>query len=164
MNVTKQCTNDSLELLWAMTQQSVAPKIKAVIESVQPLSFCRAASDCADICIVLAGKVRFKVYFWLCIHKVQGYWRGLSTSLSLAEISLGKWFKVIHEDIVTYIHCFFYIFAISHHWLKNLGHLRSYECAHVTRSLLSRLTYYIGFYLSGECDIWAPARSSWGKG
>ena len=63
VDVTKQCTNNSLELLWAMTQQSVAPKIKAVIESVQVPSFCSAASDCADICIVLARKVRFKVYF-----------------------------------------------------------------------------------------------------
>jgi hypothetical protein len=71
MDVTKQRINNSLELLWAITQQqSVAPKIKALIESVQVPSFCGAASDCADICIVLARKVRFKVYFWFCIHQV----------------------------------------------------------------------------------------------
>ena len=45
------------------------PKINASIESVQVPSVSGAASDCADICIVLASKVRFKVYFWLCIHK-----------------------------------------------------------------------------------------------
>jgi hypothetical protein len=117
VDVTKQRINNSLELLWAITQQqSVTPKIKASIESVQIPSFCGAASDCADICIVLARKVRFNVYFWLCIHQVQGYWRGLSTSLKLASggKSLEKWFKVIHRDIVTYIHRFSYIFAISH--------------------------------------------------
>jgi hypothetical protein len=69
----------------------------------------------ADICIVLGRKVRFKVYFWLCIHLVQG-WPDLSTSLKRASggKSLEKWFEVIHKDIVTYIHCFSSIFAISH--------------------------------------------------
>ncbi len=117
VDVTKQRINNSLELLWAITQQqSVAPKIKASIESVQVPSFCGAAIDCADIYIVLGRKVRSKVYFWFCIDQVQGYWRGLSTSLKLASggKSLEKWFKVIHKDIVTYIHCFSYIFAISH--------------------------------------------------
>jgi hypothetical protein len=102
--VTKQHINKSLELLWAITQQqSVIPKIKASIESVQFPSFCGTASDCADMCVVLARKVRFKVYFWLCIHQVQEYWQGLSTSFKLASggKSLEKWFKVIHRDIVT---------------------------------------------------------------
>jgi hypothetical protein len=107
VGVTKDRINKSLQLLWATTQQqSVLPKIDASIESVQVPSACGATSDCADICIVLASKVRFKVYFWLCIHKVQEYWRGLSTSLKLAGKSLDKWFKVIHEDIVTYVYCF----------------------------------------------------------
>jgi hypothetical protein len=103
----------SLWLLWAITQQqSVVPKIKATIESV--LSFCSTASDCADIRIGLARKVRLNVYFCLCIHQGQGYWRGLSTSFKLTSGgSLEKWFKVIHKDIVTYIHCLLYIFAIS---------------------------------------------------
>jgi GTP-binding protein EngB required for normal cell division len=82
VDVTKQRINNSLELLWAITQQqSVTPKIKASID---------------------IGKKR--------------YWRGLSTSLKLASggKSLEKWFKVIHRDIVTYIHRFSYIFAISH--------------------------------------------------
>ena len=115
VGVTKDRINKSLQLLWATTQQqSVLPKINASIESVQVPSVCGTASDCADICIVLARKVRFKVYFWLCIHKVQEYWRGLSTSLKLAGKSLDKWFKVIHEDIVKYIHCFSPIFANSH--------------------------------------------------
>jgi hypothetical protein len=117
VDVTKQRINDSLELLWAITQQqSVAPKIKASIESVQVPSFCGAAIDCANIYIVLGRKVRSKVYFWFCIDQVQGYWRGLSASLKLASggKSLEKWFKVIHRDIVTYIHCFSYMFAISH--------------------------------------------------
>jgi hypothetical protein len=70
LDVTQQRINNSLELLWAIAQQqSVVPKIKVSIESVQVTSFCGAASACADICIVLARKVRFKVYFWLCIHK-----------------------------------------------------------------------------------------------
>ena len=117
VDVTQQCINHSLELLRDITQQqSVVRKIKATIESVQIPSFRGAASDCADICIVLARKVRFTVYFWLCIHQVQGYWRGLSTSLKLASGGkpLEKWFKVIHKDIVTYVHRFSYIFAISH--------------------------------------------------
>jgi hypothetical protein len=113
VDVTKKHINHSLQLLWAITQQqSVVPKINASIESVQVPSVCGTAIDCADICIVLARKVRFKIYFWLCIHKVQEYWRGLSTSLKLAGKSLEKWFKVTHEDIVTYVHCFSYIFAI----------------------------------------------------
>ncbi|KAN0103785.1 hypothetical protein V8E52_011621 [Russula decolorans] len=73
VDVTKQRINNSLELLWAITQQQgVAPKIKASIES-------------------------------LCIHQVQGYWQGLSTRLKLTSggKSLEKWFKVIHRDIVT---------------------------------------------------------------
>jgi hypothetical protein len=64
VDVTKLRINNSLELLWAITQQqSVVPKIKASIESVQVPSFCGAACDCADICIGLARKVRFEVYF-----------------------------------------------------------------------------------------------------
>jgi hypothetical protein len=107
VDVTKDHIHNSLQLLWAVTQQqSVLPKINASIESVQVPSVCGAASDRADICIVLVNKVRFKVYFWLCIHKVQEYWRGLSTSLTLGGQSLDKWFKVIHEDIVTYVYCF----------------------------------------------------------
>jgi hypothetical protein len=116
VNVTKQRIHNSLELLWAITQQqSVVPKIKASIECVQVPSFCGAAGDWADICKVLARKVRFKVYFWLCIHQVQGYWQGLSTGPKLASRgkSLEKWFKVIHKDIATYVHCFSYICAIS---------------------------------------------------
>jgi hypothetical protein len=108
VDVTRQRINKSLELLWAIAQQrKVGPKVKASIESV--LLFCDAASDCADICIVLARKVRFEVYFWSCIHHVQGYWQGLSTSLKLTGggKSLEKWFKVIHRDTITYMHCFF---------------------------------------------------------
>ena len=111
VDVTKNHINKSLQLLWTATQQqSVLPKIKASIESVQVPSVCGAASDCADICIVLASKVRFKVYFWLYIHNVQEYWRGLSTSLKLSGKSLDKWFKVIHEDIVK---CVYYFLTIS---------------------------------------------------
>jgi hypothetical protein len=114
VDVTKRRINNSLELLWAITQQqSVVPKIKASIESVQVPSFCGAACDCADTCIGLARKVRFEAYFWLCIHQVQGYWRGLSTSLKLGGKSLEKWFDVIHRDIVTYIHYFSRIYALS---------------------------------------------------
>ncbi len=115
-DMTRKCINSSLGLLWAITQQQgVEPKVKASIESVP--SFCDIASDCADICIVLARKVRFKVYFWFCIHHVQleEYWWGLSTSLKLASggKSLEKWFKVIHRDTMEYIHCFLHIFSIS---------------------------------------------------
>ena len=113
VDVTKDRINKSLQLLWAATQQqSVLLRINASIESVHVPSVCGAASDCADIRIVLASKVRFKVYFWLCIHKVQEYWRGLSTSLTLGGKSLDKWFKVIHEDIVTYV--FFLSISRSH--------------------------------------------------
>ena len=129
VDVTEQRINKSLKLLWAITQQQkVEPKVEASIESV-PL-FCDSASDCADICIVLARKVRFKVYFWFCIHHIQEYWRGLSTSLKLTGggKSLEKWFKVIHRDTIAYIHCFLHIFVISRLYLKDLGLPRSYEC------------------------------------
>ena len=65
VDVTQQCINKkSLEVLWVVTQQqSEVPKIKASIESVQVPSVCGTASDCADICVVLARYVRFKVYF-----------------------------------------------------------------------------------------------------
>jgi len=131
-DMTRKCINSSLGLLWAITQQQgVEPKVKASIESVP--SFCDIASDCADICIVLARKVRFKVYFWFCIHHVQEYWLGLSTSLKLTGggKSLEKWFKVIHRDTITYIHCLLHIFVISRLNLKDLGLSRSYECVHV---------------------------------
>ena len=114
VDVTKDHINKSLQLLWAVTQkQSVLLKINASIESVQVSSVCGAASDCADICIVLASKVRFEVYFWLYIYKVQEYWRGLSTSLTLGRKSLDKRFKVIHEDIVRYVY-FFLTISQSH--------------------------------------------------
>jgi hypothetical protein len=47
VGVTKERINNSLERLWAITQQqSVEPKINATIEFVQVPSFCGAASDC----------------------------------------------------------------------------------------------------------------------
>jgi hypothetical protein len=157
VDVTQHRINSSLELLWAITQQqSVAPKIKASIESVQVPSFCGAASDCADICIVLARKVRFKVYFWLCIHQVQGYWRGLSTSLKLTSggKSLEKWFNVIHKDIVTYIHCFSYTTRSLTPLIEGSGAFTILRmCAYVASSLPSLLTNDIGFYLGSERHV-----------
>jgi hypothetical protein len=114
VDMTQQRINNSLEPIWVITQQRrVEPKVQVSIESV-PL-FCDATNDCADICKVLARKVRFKVYFWFCIHHVQEYWQGLSTSFKLVSggKSLERRFKEVHRDIVTYSHCFLHIFAIS---------------------------------------------------
>ncbi len=62
VDVTEQRINNSLKLLWAITQQQkVEPKVEASIESVP--SFCDAASNCADICIVLTRKGKIQSIF-----------------------------------------------------------------------------------------------------